>query len=186
MYTLTYNHNFRYCKKTFKSFDLLADDLSNTFSSKIIDKVAQAFEVSDSYHNEFFDIKHYVGYFYKGESYSSLYTLAQKIVKEVDEDAKINWFMDYVGVCARKDNGDEINLPWDDMFCDDYDHKAFDGYLVKEVDDAVIDEIEKALDELAPEKGSFVFSFWEQDFTIEVEEEDCFDMAVDEDEEEDD
>lgn len=186
MYELTYNHSFRYCKKAFKSFGLLADDLSNTFSSQIIDKVAQALEISDTYHNEFFEVKHYVGYFYKGESYSSLYSLAQKIVKEVDEEAKVNWFMDYVGVCARKDNGDEINLPWYDMFCDDYDHKAFDGYLVDEVDDAVTDEIKKALFEIAPEKGSFVFSFWESDFTIEVEEEDCFDMAVDEDEEEDD
>lgn len=178
MYKLTYNHNYH--TETFKSFDLLADELNEYFSPKIINEVYQAFEVSDTYHNAFFDIKHYVGYFYKGESYSSLYTLAQRIVKEVDEDTKINWFMDYVGVCARKDNGDEIDLPWYDMFSEDYDNRTYDGVLVKEVDDAVADEIEKALEEIAPEKGSFVFSFWESDFTIEVEEEDCFDMAVDE------
>lgn len=185
MYKLSYNHSFRYCEKAFKSFGLLADDLSNTFSSQIIDKVAQALEISDTYHNEFFEVKHYVGYFYKGESYSSLYSLAQKIVKEVDEEAKVDWFIDHIGVCARKDNGDEIDLPWYDMFYNDYDYRTYEGVLVKEVDDAVADEIEKALDEIAPEKGSFVLSFWESDFTIEVEEEDCFDMAVDEDEEED-
>lgn len=184
MYELTYNHSFRYCKKAFKSFNLLADDLSNTFSSQIIDKVAQGLEVSDTYHNAFFDIKHYVGYFYEGESYSSLYSLAQKIVKEVDEEAKVEWFIQNVGICARKDNGDEVELPWYDMIYDDYDNKEYDGMLADEIDSSVADEIEKALEEIAPEKGSFVLSFWESDFTIEVEEEDCFDMAVDEDDEE--
>lgn len=180
MYKLTYNHNYR--TETFKSFDLLADELNEYFSPKIISEVAQAFEVSDTYHNAFFDIKHYVGYFYKGESYSSLYTLAQKIVKDVDEETKVEWFIQNVGICARKDNGDEVVLPWEDMIYNDYDNREYDGVLVDEIDGSVADEIEKALDEIAPEKGSFVFSFWESDFTIEVEEEDCFDMAVDEDE----
>lgn len=168
MYKVIYeNHH----TSTYPNFTELISALKNDFSGRIVDDVEATLECQDRYRGKYFDIEHYVGYFYKGESYSTLYTLAQKIVKEVDEDAKINWFMDYVGVCARKDNGDEINLPWYDMFSDDYDHKAFDGYLVEEVDDAVIDEIEKALEELAPESGSFVFSFWESDFNIEVEEE---------------
>lgn len=178
MYKLTYNHNYR--TETFKSFDLLADELNNYFSPKIINEVAQALEVSDTHRNAFFEIKHYVGYFYKGRSCSSLYVLAQELVKEVDEDEKIDWFIQNVGVCVRKDNGDEIELPWYDMIYDDYDHREYDGALADEIDNSVADEIENALGEIAPEKGSFVFSFWGNNFTIEVEEEDCFDMADDE------
>lgn len=179
MYKLTYYHNYR--AETFKSFDLLADELNDYFSPKIINEVMQALEVSNTYRNAFFEIKHYVGYFYKGRSCSSLYTLARELVKEVDKEAKVEWFIDHIGVCARKDNGDEIDLPWYDMFYNDYDDRTYDGVLAVEVDDSVADEIEKALKEIAPEKGSFVLSFWESDFTIEVEEEDCFDMVVDED-----
>lgn len=188
MYKLTYNHT--YAVTTFKNFDDLAEELNEYFSPKIIDKVAQALEVSDTYRNAFFEIKHYVGYFYKGKSCSSLYTLAQELVKEIDEDEKVDWFIQYVGVCARKDNGDEIELPWYDMIYDDYDHREYDGALADEIDNSVADEVEKALGEIAPEKGSFVYSFLKQNFTIEVEEEDCFDMAdndnYDEEEEEDD
>lgn len=185
MYKLTYNHNYR--TETFKSFDLLCDELNDYFSLKIINEVAQALEVSDTYRNAFFEIKHYVGYFYKGHSCSSLYVLAQELVKEIDEDEKTDWFIQNVGVCARKDNGDEIELPWYDMIFDDYGHREYNGALADEIDNSVADEIEKALAEIAPEKGSFVFSFWESDFTIEVEEDDCFDMADnDNDEEEED
>lgn len=183
MYKLTYRHNYR--TESFKSFDLLVDELNDYFSSKIIDDVAQTFEVSNTYHNVFFDVTHYVGYFYKGESYATLYALAEKLATEIDEERKIDWFIENVGVCARKDNGDEIDLPWYDMICDDYDHKTFDGALADEIDGALADEIEKALDEVATDKGSFVFSFWESDFTIEVEEEDCFDMANNDDDDED-
>ena len=175
MYKLTYNHT--YAVTTFKSFDLLADELNDYLSPKIINEVAQALEVSDSYRNAFFEIKHYVNYFYEGRSYSSLYDLAEDIAKEVDEETKVEWFIQNVGICARKDSGDEIELPWDDMIYDDYDHREYDGILADEIDNSVADEIENALFEIAPEKGSFVFSFWESDFTIEVEEEDCFDMA---------
>lgn len=189
MYKLTYNHNYR--TETFKSFDLLADELSAYFSPKIIDDVAQTFEVSDIYRGAFFNIIHYVGYFYKGESYASTYALAEKLATEIDDvERKINWFIENIGICARKDNGDEIELPWYDMIYDDYDHKAYDGALADEIDEALADEIKKALDEIATDKGSFVFSFWESDFTIKAEEEDCFDMANDDnddyDEEDDD
>lgn len=180
MYKLTYHHNHR--AETFKDFDLLADELNDSFSPKIINEVAQTFEEHDYYRGAFFDVEHYVGYFYDGESYATLYSLALKLVKEVDEDTKVEWFIQNVGACARKDNGDEIELPWYDMFFDDYDHRAFDGILVEEVDGAVADEIEKALAEIAPSSGCFVFSFWESDFDIEVEEEDYF-MTDDEDEE---
>lgn len=183
MYKLNYRHTFG--TLTFKSFDLLTDELKAYFSSKIIDDVAQTFEVSDTYHNEFFDVSHYVGYFYKGQSYATLYALAVKLVEEVDEEKKIDWFIENVGICARKDNGDEIYLPWYDMIYNDYDHKEYDGALVDEIDGALADEIEKALDEIATDKGSFVFSFWDSDFTIEVEEEDCFDMADNDNEDED-
>ena len=188
MYTLKYHYN-NFRTERFKSFDLLTDELNENFSPKVIGKVAEAFEVGDSYHGEFFDVTHYVGYFYKGQSYVTLYALAEKLVAEVDEERKIDWFIENVGICARKDNGDEIYLPWYDLIYDDYDHKAYDGALVDEIDGALADEIEKALDEVATDKGSFTLSFWESDFTIEVEEEDCFDMAdnddYDEEEEED-
>lgn len=184
MYKLTYNHNYH--TETFKSFDLLADELNDYFSPKIINEVMQALEVSDTYHNAFFEIEHYVGYFYKGRSCSSLYILAQELVKEIDEEEKVEWFIQNVGICARKDNGDEVELPWYDMIYDDYDHGEYDGMLADEIDSSVTDEIKKALKEIVPGKGSFVFSFWESNFTIEVEEEDCFDMAVDEDEDDDD
>lgn len=186
MYTLKYHYNYYHTEK-FKSFDLLADELNEYFSPKIISKVVEAFEVSDFYHGAFFDVTRYVGYFYKGQSYATLYALAEELVKEVDEERKIDWFIENVGICARKDNGDEIYLPWSDMIYDDYDHKEYDGALADEIDGALADEIEKALGEVATDKGSFVFSFWESDFTIEVEEEDCFDMARnDNDEEEED
>lgn len=188
MYTLKYHHN-NFRTEKFKSFDLLVDELSENFSPKVIDKVAQAFEVSDTFHGAFFDVTHYVGYFYKGESYATTYALAEKLATEVDEETKVEWFIQNVGVCARKDDGDEIDLPWYDMFYDDYDHKAFDGNLVEEVDSAVAEEIDKALEEIAPSSGSFVLSFWESNFNIEVEEDDCLDMADDEeydDEEEED
>lgn len=172
MYSLKYHYN--YAVTTFKNFDLLADELNECFSPKIIDEVAQAFENGDAtYRNSFFEINHYVGYYYEGESYSSLYTLAQKLAKEVDEEEKVEWFIQNVGICARKDNGDEIYLPWHDMFFDDYDNRAFDGTLVDEVDEAVANEIEKALikcKDMAT-NNKFVLSFWESDFTIEVEEE---------------
>jgi hypothetical protein len=182
MYKLTYNHNYH--TETFKSFDLLTDELNEYFSSKIIDDVAQTFEKCDYYSNVFFVVSHYVGYFYKGQSYATLYALAEKLVKEVDEERKVDWFIENVGICARKDDGGEIDLPWYDMICDDYDHKEYDGALVEEIDGALADEIEKALDEVATDKGSFVFSFWDSDFTIEVEEEDCFDMADNDNEDE--
>lgn len=186
MYTLKYHYN-NYRTEKFKSFDLLTDELNENFSPRVIGKVAEAFEVSDSYHGAFFDVTRYVGYFYKGESYATLHALAEKLVTEVDEERKIDWFIENVGICARKDNGDEIYLPWGDMIYDDYDHKAFDGSLVEEVDMALADEIEKALGEVATDKGSFTLSFWKSDFTIEAEEEDCFDMADDDyDEEEED
>lgn len=189
MYTLKYHYN-NYRTEKFKSFDLLADELNEYFSPKVIGKVADALEVSDTFHGAFFDITHYVGYFYKGESYATTYALAEKLATEVDEERKIDWFIENIGICARKDNGDEIELPWYDMIYDDYDHKAYDGALVDEVDGALADEIKKALDEIATDKGSFVFSFWESDFTIKAEEEDCFDMANDDnddyDEEDDD
>lgn len=183
MYKLTYNHN--YCTETFKSFDLLADELNEYFSPKIIDKVAQAFEESDYYRNAFFTVSHYVGYFYKGSSYATLYALAEKLATEVDEQAKIDWFIENIGICARKDDGDEIYLPWHDMIYDDYDHKEYDGTLVDEIDGALADEIEKALDEIATDKGSFVFSFWDSNFTIEVEEKSPYDMANNDDDDED-
>lgn len=184
MYKLTYNHN--YAVTTFKSFDLLRDELNDYFSPKIINEVVQALEVTDTYRNAFFEIKHYVGYFYKGRSCPSLYALAQELVKEVDEDEKIDWFIQNVGVCARKDNGDEIELPWYDMIFDDYGHREYDGVLADEVDNSVAEVTENLLFEVAPDKGSFVFSFWGQNFTIEVEEEDCFDMANNDNEEEED
>lgn len=172
MYKLTYNHNYH--TETFKSFDLLADELNKYFSPKIINKVAQAFEEGDFYCNVFFTVGHYVGYFYKGSSYATLYALAEKLATEVDEGTKVDWFVKNIGVCARKDNGDEIELPWYDMIYDDYDHREYDGALANEIDSSVADEIEKALGKVAPEKGSFNFSFWDSNFTIEVEEEDCF------------
>ena len=183
MYTLKYHYN-NYRTEKFKSFDSLADELNENFSPRVIDKVAQTLEVSDTFHGAFFDVTHYVGYFYKGESYATTYALAEKLVKEVDEDEKIDWFIQNVGVCARKDNGDEIELPWYDMIFDDYGHREYDGALADEIDNSIAEVIENALFEVAPEKGSFVFSFWGQNFTIEVEEEDCFDMA-DDDEDDD-
>lgn len=171
MYKLTYNHS--YAVTTFKNFDDLAEELNEYFSPKIIDKVAQALEEGDYYHNSFFAVNHYVGYFYEGKSYSSLYDLAEDIVKEIDEETKIEWFIQNVGICARKDNGDEVYLPWHDMFFDDYNSKAYDGTLCDEVDSAVADEIEIALikwKDIAT-NNKFVLSFWESDFTIEVEEE---------------
>ena len=184
MYKLTYNHNCRYCTKTFKDINSLLDELYDVFSLKLINEVAQTFEKNNIYRGTYFDVDHYVGYFYKGESYTTLYTLAQKLVKEIDEETKIDWFIQNVGACARKDNGDEIELPWYDMFSDDYDHKAFDGYLADEVDDSVVDEIEKALEKLIPKSGSFVFSFFGSDFNIEVEEDDRLDITDDEEYEE--
>lgn len=185
MYTLKYHYN-NYRTEKFKSFDSLADELNENFSPRVIDKVAQTLEVSDTFHGAFFDVTHYVGYFYKGESYATTYALAEKLATEMDEERKIDWFIENIGICARKDNGDEIYLPWGDMIYDDYDHKVYDGALADEIDRVLADEIEKALDEIATDKGSFVFSFWESDFTIEVEEEDCFDMADNDNEEEDD
>ena len=171
MYKLTYNNS--YAVTTFKNFDDLAEELNECFSPKIIDNVAQTLKEHDTYHNAFFTVVHYVGYFYEGESYSSLYDLSQKLAKEVDEEAKVEWFMQNVGICARKDNGDEIYLPWYDMIYDDYDSKTYDGTLADEVDEAVADEIETALikckDMVTDNK--FVLSFWESDFTIEIEEE---------------
>lgn len=159
----------------------LTSALRNDFSGRIVDDVEATLECQDRYYGRYFDIEHYVGYIYNDMSFTSLWTLAQTLAKEIDRNTKIEWFIQNVGVCARMDNGDEIDLPWYDMFYNDYDDRTYDGVLAVEVDDSVADEIEKALKEIAPEKGSFVLSFWESDFTIEVEEEDCFDMAVDED-----
>lgn len=171
MYKLTYSNSCT--ATTFKDFDSLAEELSECFSPKIIDKVAQTLEEHHTYHNAFFTVIHYVGYFYEGKSYSSLYTLSQELAKEVDEEAKVEWFIQNVGVCARKDNGDEIYLPWHDMIYDDYDSKAYDGTLADEVDEAVADVIKEALikcKDMAID-NKFVLSFWESDFTIEIEEE---------------
>lgn len=149
----------------------LTSALKNDFSGRIVDDVEATLECQDRYYGRYFDIEHYVGYIYNDMSFTSLWALAQTLAEEVDRDTKVDWFIQNVGVCARMDNDDEIELPWYDMIEDDYNEGRYDNALSSEIDYHTAKEINKALEELAPESGSFVFSFWESDFNIEVEEE---------------
>lgn len=150
----------------------LTNSLKNDFSDRIVDEVKTVLQSDDRYNGRFFDVEHYVGYIYNDMSFTTLWALAQILVEEVDRDTKIEWFIQNVGICARMDNDDEIDLPWYDMIDNDYDHNEYDESLSSEVDYRTAREIEKALEELVPESGSFVLSFWGSDFNIEVEEED--------------
>ena len=149
----------------------LTNGLKNDFSDRIVNEVEKVMQNCDRYNGRFFDVEHYTGYIYNGTSYTSTWNLAQTLAIEVDRDTKIEWFIQNVGICARMDNGDEIELPWYDMIYDDYDHEAYGSSLSSEIDYHTAKEINKALEEIAPEKGSFTLSFWESEFTIEVEEE---------------
>lgn len=149
----------------------LINALRNDFSDRIVNNVEEVMQSCDRYQGRFFDIEHYTGYIYNGDSYTTLWNLAQTLAAEIDRDTKIEWFIQNVGICARMDNGDEIELPWYDMIYDDYDHEAYDNALSSEIDYHTAKEINKALEELAPESGSFVLSFWDSSFNIEVEEE---------------
>lgn len=148
----------------------LINALRNDFSDRIVNNVEEVMQSCDRYQGRFFDIEHYTGYIYNGDSYTTLWNLAQTLAAEIDRDTKIEWFIQNVGICARMDNGDEIELPWYDMIYDDYDHEAYDNALSSEIDYHTAKEINKALEELAPESGSFVLSFWDSSFNIEVEE----------------
>lgn len=149
----------------------LISALRNDFSGRIVDDVEATLECQDRYYGRYFDIEHYVGYIYNDMSFTSLWTLAQTLAEEVDRDTKVDWFIQNIGVCARMDNGDEIELPWYDMIEDDYSEGKYDNALSSEIDYHTAKEINKALEELAPDSGSFVLSFWESNFNIEVEEE---------------
>lgn len=149
----------------------LTNALKNDFSDRIVNEVEKVMQNCDRYNGKFFNVEHYTGYIYNGNSFTSLWGLAQTLATEVDRDTKIEWFIQNVGVCARMDNGDEIELPWYDMIYDDYDHEAYDNSLSSEIDYHTAREINKALEKLAPESGSFVLDIWESSFNIEVEEE---------------
>ena len=149
----------------------LTNGLKNDFSDRIVNEVEKVMQNCDRYNGRFFDVEHYTGYIYNGTSYTSTWNLAQTLATEVDRDTKIEWFIQNVGICARMDNGNEIELPWYDMIYDDYDRETYDSSLSSEIDYHTAKEINKALEEIAPEKGSFTLSFWESEFTIEVEEE---------------
>lgn len=167
MYKVTYEG----CRPSFyANLTDLTSALKNDFSDGFVNKVEEAMKSCDHYHYKFFSVEHYVGYIYDGNSFTSLWGLAQTLAAEVDRDTKIEWFIQNVGICARMDNGDEIELPWYDMIYDDYDHEAYDNSLSSEIDYHTAKEINKALEALAPESGSFVLSFWDSSFNIEVEE----------------
>ena len=168
MYKVIYEGH---CPSFYSSLTDLTNGLKNDFSDKIVNEVEKVMQNCDRYNGRFFDVEHYVGYIYNDNSYTSLWNLAQTLATEVDRDTKIEWFIQNVGICARMDNGDEIELPWYDMIYDDYDHEAYDNALSSEIDYHTAKEINKALEALAPESGSFVLSFWDSSFNIEVEEE---------------
>lgn len=168
MYKVIYEDH---CPSYYATLTDLTSALKNDFSDRIVNEVEKVMQNCDCYNGRFFNVEHYVGYIYNGDSYTSLWSLAQTLATEVDRDTKIEWFIQNVGVCARMDNGDEIELPWYDMIYDDYDHEAYDNSLSSEIDYHTAKEINKALEALAPESGSFVLSFWDCSFNIEVEEE---------------
>ena len=168
MYKVIYkDHRARF----YPNLTELTSALRNDFSGRIVDDVEATLECQDLYYGRYFDIEHYVGYIYNDMSFTSLWALAQTLAKEVDRDTKIEWFIQNVGICARMDDGDEIELPWYDMIEDDYSEGKYDNVLSSKIDYHTAKKINKALDEIAPEKGSFVLSFWESNFNIEVEEE---------------
>lgn len=147
----------------------LTKALNEDFSGRIVNEVKAILECNDRYRGRYFDVEHYVGYIYNGDSFTTLWTLAQKLAEEVDRDTKIEWFIQNVGICARMDNGDEIELPWYDIIYEDYDHDKYSGALSYEIDYHTAREINKALEELAPESGSFVLSLGEFDFNVNIE-----------------
>ena len=171
MYKVIYNDR---SAETYSNLDKLDEGLRKVFSHKLVNDVTLAFmSGKDIYSGRFFDVEHYVGYIYDGNYFTTLWQLAQALSKEVDRDTKVEWFIQNVGISARKDNGDEFDLPWYDMIEDDYDHEEYSGHLASEIDNAVAEEIEDALEKCKDlvEGGCFTFSFWESDFCIEIEEE---------------
>ena len=171
MYKVFYNDR---SAETYSNLDKLDEGLRKVFSHKLVNDVTLAFaNGKDIYQGSFFDVEHYVGYIYDGNYFTTLWHLAQALSEEVDRNMKVEWFIQNIGVCARKDNGEEIELPWYDMIDDDYDHEEYGGKLASEIDNAVAEEIEKALEECKDlvKDGCFTFSFWESVFCIEIEEE---------------
>lgn len=173
MYTVKFNYSYN--EHRYPNFNSLIQTLEEDYSHKIVNDVREAFQKNKckNFENKFFTIYHAIGYLYNDEYYASLYDLALALAGEVDQGMKVEWFIQNIGVCARKDNGDEIELPWYDMIDDDYDHREYGGNLADTIDEEIASEIMGAIEdaeELA-EDGCFVLSFWEESFNIEIEEE---------------